>query len=111
MPPLWCSCGNPRPGTAPERGQCPKCSRPVPWAAPPCSRGTPISNEEAVPTSAARGFLLCARMSTKEQGWMEALCPWQASLSPQRGDTHTAPGRYTRYGLVPWMCKEEAAQG
>lgn len=41
-----------------------------------------ISNEEVVSTSASRRFLFCTRMSTKEQVWMEALCPWQASLSP-----------------------------
>lgn len=68
-------------------GQCPK-----PPALPSCPGGGssrapegPVSNEEAAPASAARRFLLCARMSTKEQVWMEALRPWQAPLSPWRG--------------------------
>jgi len=34
-----------------------------------------------VSTSASQCFLFCTQMSTKKQVWMEALCPWQASLS------------------------------
>lgn len=45
-----------------------------------CGPEGPISNEKVVSTSASWRFLFCTQIATKEQVWMEALCPWQASL-------------------------------
>lgn len=76
--------------------------------------GTLISNEEPVPTSAARAFLLSARMSTKERGWMDGSPEPLASIPepPERGmRTYTAQVHQVQGWVGAWECKEEATQG